>query len=82
MLKLLGKRASIFTSTLRNRSDEYKTQLIRDMERDCIPAFEEGKLHTVIDSVFPLSRASEALDRMNQNLNVGKIVLRNDLSEL
>lgn len=34
MMKLLGKRASILTTTLRNRDDEYKTALIRDMQRD------------------------------------------------
>ena len=49
------------------------------MERDCLPGFESGELRTVIDSVYPLSEASEALERMSHNLNVGKIVLRNDL---
>ena len=42
LMKLVGKRASILTSTLRNRSDLYKTKLLSDMERDCWPAFESG----------------------------------------
>ena len=42
MMKLLNKRASIFTSTLRNRSNEYKSQLISDCERDLIPGFKSG----------------------------------------
>ena len=40
LLKLLSKRSSILTSTLRNRSDSYKTELIKEMAEECIPAFE------------------------------------------
>lgn len=47
--KLILKRGSIIASTLRNRSDEYKTDLIRRFERDCIPAFENGKLKPIVD---------------------------------
>ena len=79
MMKLLGKRASIITSTLRNRSDSYKTQLIKDMERECIPAFESGLLKPIIDSTYDLSNAAEALGHMKNNANIGKIVLKNDL---
>lgn len=79
MMKLLNKRANILSSTLRNRTDEYKTKLIRDMEELCIPAFETGKLNVVIDSTYDLSHASEALEYMKQNKNTGKIVLINNL---
>jgi len=79
MGRLLNKRANILSSTLRNRTDEYKTQLIRDFARDILPAFETGQLKPIIDSIYPLSQASDALFRMKQNLNVGKIVLVNDL---
>jgi len=44
MMKLLGKRASILTTTLRNRTDEYKTELVRDMIRDTTKGFETGEL--------------------------------------
>ena len=44
-----------------------------------MPAFESGDLHLEIDSVYKISEASKALDRMNQNLNIGKIVLENDM---
>ena len=64
MMKLLSKRASILTTTLRNRSDEYKHDLMRDMERDCTPGFESGVLKPIIDKTYPLSNASEALLRM------------------
>ena len=48
LMKLLGKRASIMTSTLRNRTDSYKTELIRDMQRDTTPAFESGLIEPII----------------------------------
>jgi len=44
IMKLMGKRASIQTTTLRNRSISYKAELIRDLQRDTTQAFEEGLL--------------------------------------
>ena len=79
MMKLLGKRASILTTTLRNRTDKYKTELIKDMQRDTTGAFERGDLKPIIASTFNLSEASDALLFMKNNLNFGKIILSNDL---
>lgn len=63
--RLLTKNATMTTTTLRNRPNEYKTKLLRDMERDCLPGFETGELRPVIDTVFPLSDAKYALERMS-----------------
>jgi tumor protein p53-inducible protein 3 len=79
MMKLISKRGSILTSTLRNRTDEYKKNLIEEMERDCFPGFESGKLAPIIDKSFGLTEAPAALHYMQQNMNVGKIILNNDL---
>lgn len=57
LMKLIGKRASIHTSTLRNRSDTYKKDLLANMERDCWPSFENGELKPIIDKVYSLSEA-------------------------
>ena len=76
--KLLSRRGRILTSTLRNRTDEYKTDLIRDMERDLMKGFLNGNLKPIIDKSFPLSQAVYALNYMQDNLNIGKIVLVND----
>lgn len=64
MAKLISKRASILTSTLRNRTDEYKRNLILDMERDCFPGFKSGDLNPIIDKSFDLTDASSALSYM------------------
>ena len=79
MMRLLSKRASIITTTLRNRSDSYKTELVQSMARDCVPGFESGSLRPIIDKEYNLSEAGEALEYVRQNLNIGKIVFRNDL---
>lgn len=78
-MKLLLKRGQIKTTTLRSRTDEYKSELIRDMLEFCTPGFESGALAPLVDRQFPMSKASEAMDIMQQNLNIGKIVLINDL---
>jgi NADPH:quinone reductase-like Zn-dependent oxidoreductase len=38
--------------------------------------FEEGKLKTLVDSVFPLEKAAEAQQRMKRSEHFGKIVLK------
>lgn len=76
--KLLSRRGRILTSTLRNRTDEYKTDLIIDMERDLMEGFLNGNLKPIIDKSFPMSQAVYALNYMQDNLNIGKIVLVND----
>lgn len=56
------KRASILTSTLRNRTDEYKTQLIKDMVAYTKTGFESGELKPIIHSILNLSNAKEAME--------------------
>jgi NADPH:quinone reductase-like Zn-dependent oxidoreductase len=41
----------------------------------CLPMFADRRLASVIDKVFPFAEAADAHQRMEQNLNVGKIVL-------
>ena len=49
------------------------------MASECIPAFESEEIKPIVDKVFPMSEAQDALEYMKGNLNVGKIVLENDL---
>jgi NADPH:quinone reductase-like Zn-dependent oxidoreductase len=41
-----------------------------------VKLFEEGRLKTVVDSVYPLDRAAEAQSRMESSGHFGKIVLK------
>jgi putative PIG3 family NAD(P)H quinone oxidoreductase len=73
---ILSKRLSILGSTLRSRSLSYQSQLTTDFWRFCAKAFAQGQLRPVIDSVYPWQQVQEAHQRMEQNLNVGKIILK------
>lgn len=73
---LFRKRGAIFTSTLRNRDLAYKVNLTRDFATKLLPLFEEGRLKPVIDRVMDWSDVVEAHSYMQENKNVGKIVLR------
>ena len=43
---------------------------------DVVRLFEEGRLKTVVDSVFPLQRAAEAQEKMEGSKHFGKLVLK------
>lgn len=67
MAKLLMQRASMLSTTLRNRSDEYKAQLMHDMYSLCAPKFNDLTLSPVIDKTFPLSQAYKAHEYIESN---------------
>lgn len=72
---LLRKRANIHFSTLRNRSDQYKAELVKRFTEECIEDFKNGKLKPIIDKVFKMSEVGEAHKHMESNENIGKILL-------
>ena len=55
MVGPLLKRAKIIFATLRSRSDDYKADIIADIEDECMPRFRDGSLKPIIDRVMPLS---------------------------
>lgn len=72
---LMAKRVQLLASTLRSRSLEYKIDLTQEFAGDVLPAFIDGKLRPVIDSVYDWSDVADAHRRMENNENAGKIVL-------
>ena len=62
-------------STLRPRSVEFKTMVADEIARSVWPYVEGGRLRPLIDSIYPLSEASEAHRRMEDGDHMGKIVL-------
>lgn len=77
--KIMQKRASLLTTTLRSRGNGYKKDLVSRFTRDVIPLFESGKVVPVIDKVMKLSEVAEAHKYVESNANIGKVVLINDL---
>ena len=73
---LFRRRGQILTSTLRNRSLDYKARLTAAFADFALPRLIDGSLRPVIDRVFNWEEVQDAHRRMEANENVGKIVLR------
>jgi putative PIG3 family NAD(P)H quinone oxidoreductase len=78
LMTILRKRLHIIGSTLRARSLEYKIQLTNDFVKKILPGFSDGRYKPIVDSVYSWKQAAEAHQRMEANLNMGKIILRID----
>jgi len=74
--KLIQKRQSLRGVVMRSRSNEEKVELTRAFVRTTLPLLADGRLRALVDSTFPLSEVARAHERMEQNANLGKIVLR------
>jgi tumor protein p53-inducible protein 3 len=74
--QIMRRRLHITGTTLRARSLEEKATLVRQLSDFALPRFADRRLRPVIDSVFPISQASEAHYYMDSNQNFGKIILK------
>ena len=72
---LMGKRARIHGSTLRARPLEEKAIAMRQVEKEVLPNFGNGKLTVPVADTFELDRAEEAYARFEAGGKLGKIVL-------
>ncbi len=74
--RLMAKRQSLIGVTMRGRSTLEKIELSRAFVRTTLALFSDGRLKSLVDSVFSLSDVARAHERMEANQNLGKIVLR------
>ena len=74
--RLLMNRQRICGLVMRTRSLAEKIELSARFERELWPALDSGALTPRVDQVLPLAEVAAAHARMEQNLNVGKLVLR------
>ena len=72
---LMARRGSLIGTTLRARPLEEKIAVTRQFAAEILPHAAAGRIRPVIDSRFALAEASLAHERMEANLNAGKIVL-------
>ena len=75
MAVVMTRRYTMTGSTLRPRSDAFKTLLAGEIESNAWPLFEAGTLRPVMDRSFPLAEAAAAHAYMEEGDHVGKIVL-------
>jgi len=73
---LFQKRAYLITSTLRSRSLEYKISLCMEFSQYAGSRFADGRLRPVVDRIFDWRDVAAAHRYMEENRNIGKIVLR------
>lgn len=74
--QILVKRLQVMGSTLRSRTREYQIKLTQEMSAFAMPLLESGCIKPVIDSVYDWQEVAEAHRYMEQNKNIGKIILR------
>lgn len=76
MGQVLLKNLSIIGSTLASHTLQEKYQILEALREFWWPRVERGEIKPVIDEVFPLSKAQEALERMQEFSHTGKILLK------
>ena len=75
MAVVMMRRLTLTGSTLRPRSDAFKSALADEIAANAWPLFADGELSPVMDMTFPLAEAAAAHARMEAGAHVGKIVL-------
>lgn len=73
---ILRRRLQVLGTALRMRPLEEKAAIARHFRETVLPLLESGAVRPVLDRVYPLEEVRAAHERMEANLNVGKIVLR------
>jgi len=74
--KLMLRRWQLIGSTMRALSVARKTEIVQRFVQQFMPMFSDGRLKPTIDSVYDVSNINDAHARMEQNFNVGKIIVR------
>ncbi len=75
---IMRNRLTVTGSTLRNRSDDFKAALTKEILENAWPVVHNGQFKTVIYKQFPLSEAAKAHALMDSGDLIGKIVLVNE----
>ena len=72
---IMRKRLQVIGSVMRSQPMENKIAITERFRSRWLPELENGRLQPLIDSSFPLAEAAEAHQYMEENRNVGKIML-------
>jgi NADPH:quinone reductase len=73
---LMGKRISIRGVTLRTRTLEEKLAVTRRFATHVLPLLASGKVHPVIEQVYPMEEIATVHTVMAENRNFGKLIIR------
>lgn len=70
---LLYKRLTLKGSTLRSRTVEYQSKLLKGFNDNALPLIRDGKMSIEVHEVFPWTKVTEAQKEMEANKNSGKV---------
>lgn len=73
---ILVKRLRVIGTVMRSRDEREKRELAHDVRRDLLPWLADGTLRPVVYEVFPLAEVAAAHACMEDDRNLGKIVLQ------
>jgi putative PIG3 family NAD(P)H quinone oxidoreductase len=73
--RLMLKRLTHTGSTLRARTVEFKADIASELRQHVWPLLNRRAVQPVMDTLFPLEKASAAHSRMEEGQHIGKIVL-------
>jgi NADPH2:quinone reductase len=76
MVEVMRRRLTLTGSTLRPRSNDFKTMLAQEIRELAWPLVEAGELRPIMDQTFALADAAKAHARMEAGSHIGKIVLK------
>lgn len=76
LMPVMLKRLRYMGSTLRSRSDEFKSRVARELEQHVWPFFVRRQLRAVVSDCLALSDAGDAHRLMERGGHAGKIVLK------
>ena len=75
MTRILMNQLTWSGAMLRGRSQAQKAEYMLRLRKEVLPKVTDGTIKPVIDSVFPFLEAEKALQRMQERLHMGKILL-------
>jgi len=75
LLPIMLKRLTITGSTLRARSNTFKSEIAKQLLTKVWPLLESGKIEPIISTTFALKDADKAHQLMESSQHIGKIIL-------
>ncbi|ETT81047.1 NAD(P)H-quinone oxidoreductase [Viridibacillus sp. FSL R5-0477] len=76
LFTLMSKCIQLTGTLLTPRSDEYKALLTHDFAEIVTPYLERGEIRPIIDTTFSIETVGKAHTHMEENQNIGKIILK------
>jgi NADPH:quinone reductase len=73
---LHSKRLKLFGVSNKLRTAEQRAVTVQGFTRDWLPLFASGKLKPLVDRVYDFAELPKAVERMEADQHVGKIVVR------